>query len=96
MLAAGKIDAVVVDYRVGMYVLATDRIQGIMAAGDPIGTTYSAIAVRKGDTKLLDAINSALRSIKADGTYDQILKKWAATDVVFETQGQIDRRFYSR
>jgi serine phosphatase RsbU (regulator of sigma subunit)/ABC-type amino acid transport substrate-binding protein len=95
MLAAGKIDAVVVDYRVGMYVLATSGIQHIMAAGDPIGTSYSAIAVRKGDTKLLDAINTALRSIKADGTYTQIIKKWATTDVVFETQGQIDRRFYS-
>jgi len=95
MLAAGKIDAVVVDYRVGMYVLATNGIRGIRAAGDPIGTTYSAIAVRKGDTKLLDAINTALRSIKADGTYDQILKKWATTDVVYETQGQINRRFYA-
>jgi serine phosphatase RsbU (regulator of sigma subunit)/ABC-type amino acid transport substrate-binding protein len=95
MLAAGKIDALVVDYRVGMYVLATNGIQGIMAAGDPMGTSYSAIAVRKGDAKLLDAINTALRSIKADGTYDQILKKWATTDVVFETKGQIDRRFYS-
>jgi len=95
MLAAGKIDAVVVDYRVGMYVLATNGIQGIWAAGDPIGTSYSAIAVRKGDTQLLDAVNTALRSIKADGTYDQILKKWSTTDVVFETKGQIDRRFYS-
>jgi ABC-type amino acid transport substrate-binding protein len=95
MLAAGRIDAVVVDYRVGMYVLATNGIRGIRVAGDPIGTTYSAIAVRKGDTRLLDAINKALRSIKADGTYDQILRKWATTDVVFETQGQIDRRFYS-
>ena len=95
MLAAGKLDAVVVDYRVGMYVLATSRIKGIWTAGAPIGTTYSAIAVRKGDTALLDAVDTALRSIKADGTYDQIVKKWANTDVVFETQGQIDRRFYS-
>ena len=50
--------------------------------------------MRKGDTQLLDAINTALRSIKADGTYDQILR-WATTNVVFETQRQIDRRLYS-
>ena len=94
MLSAGTIDAVVVDYRVGSYVLATDHIGNIKAAGDPIGSSNSSIAVRKGNTTLLEEINSALRTIKADGTYARIIADWAPAVGVFETQGQIDARNY--
>ena len=94
MLNAGTIDAVVVDYRVGSYVLATNGFVDIKAAGDPIGSSYSAIAVRKGDTALLGEINKALRTIKADGTYQKILDNWAPTEGVFETQEQITARIY--
>lgn len=95
MLAAGQIDAVVVDYRVGGYFLATNGIRGIKTAGGPIQSSYSAIAVQKGNAKLLGEIDAALRAIKADGTYDKILDQWATTDPIFETQGQIDQRLYT-
>jgi len=94
MLNAGTVDAVVVDYRVGSYVLATSHITGVKAAGKPIQSSYSAIAVRKGNTVLLGEINSALREIRADGTYQRILDNWAPTEGVFETQAQIDERVY--
>jgi PAS domain S-box-containing protein len=94
MLDAGSIDAVVVDYRVGAYVLASNDIRDIKVAGDPIASSYSAIAVRKGNAALLSDINSALATIKADGTYERIIANWAPTEGVFETQAEINERVY--
>jgi PAS domain S-box-containing protein/putative nucleotidyltransferase with HDIG domain len=93
-LNEGAIDAVVVDYRVGSYVLAVNDIRNIRVTGEPIESSYSSIAVKKGNTKLLNEINSALRAIKDDGTYQRILSNWKPTEVVFETQQQITRRIY--
>lgn len=93
-LNEGAIDAVVVDYRVGSYVLAQNDIRNIKVTGEPIESSYSSIAVKKGNTKLLNEINHALQIIKADGTYQKILSDWAPTEVVFETQEQITKRIY--
>lgn len=35
-----------------------------------------AFAVKKGNKEVLEKINSGLRAIKADGTYDQLVVKW--------------------
>jgi PAS domain S-box-containing protein len=94
LLNAGAIDAVVVDYRVGSYVIAENKLRNIRIAGDPIVFSYSAIAVRKGNTTLLAAINQALQTIKADGTYQKTLDKWKPTDVVFQTREQIVQKIY--
>lgn len=40
-----------------------------------------AIILKKNKKELLDAINKALKSMKADGTYLKISKKWFGTDV---------------
>jgi len=37
---------------------------------------HVSIGMRKEDTALRDDINTALASLKADGTIDRILKKW--------------------
>jgi PAS domain S-box-containing protein len=92
-LNEGTIDAVIVDYRVGSYVLAKNNIRNIKEIGEPIESSYSAIAVKKGNTKLLNEINQALKIIKSDGTYEQILNKWKPTEGVFETQAQITGRY---
>jgi ABC-type amino acid transport substrate-binding protein len=34
------------------------------------------IAVRKGDTSMLDAMQAAFHAVKADGTYDNLFTKW--------------------
>ena len=93
-LSDGAVDAVVVDYQVGSYVLGVNRIANIKAAGEPIAFSYSAIAVRKGDAKLLSEVNSALRTIRADGVYQSIVDKWKPTEAIFETREQIERRNY--
>ncbi len=85
-LNEGSVDAVVVDYRVGSYVLAENNIRNIKVTGDPIASSNSSFAVKKGNTKLLNEINNALRIIKADGTYQKIIENWQPTEAVFETQ----------
>jgi PAS domain S-box-containing protein len=87
-----EIDALVVDYRVGAFVIAKNHITGIKVSGEPVATSYSAIAVRKGNAHLLAQINAALTAIKSDGTYQRILDKWAPSEVVFETKEQIAQR----
>ena len=42
---------------------------------------YSGVIVRKGDPELVAAINEALKSIKADGTYQKIADKYFGQDV---------------
>lgn len=45
-----------------------------------VGGTFTdepyGIAVKKGDQELTDAINKALKTLKDNGEYDKILKKW--------------------
>ncbi|MFA6310146.1 MAG: transporter substrate-binding domain-containing protein [Sterolibacterium sp.] len=94
LLNQGAIDAVVVDYRVGAYVIAANKLRDIRVAGEPIAFSYSALAVRKGNAKLLNAINNSLRIIKADGSYQKILDGWKAKEVVFRTREQIAREIH--
>lgn len=90
----GSIDAIVVDYRVGTYIIAENNIRNIKVTGSPIATSNSSIAVKKGNTELLNEINNALQIIKSDGTYQKILDKWKPTEVVFLTQEQITKKVY--
>ncbi len=89
LLNEHALDAVVVDYRVGSYVLAQNRIRDIKITGDPIASSSSSIAVKKGNIHLLTEINNALRIIKADGTYQMILDNWKPKEVVFYSREQI-------
>lgn len=45
-------------------------------AGEPLSFEEFALISRKGNDSLLAAINKALEAIKADGTYDALVKKW--------------------
>jgi PAS domain S-box-containing protein len=89
MLTAGAIDAVVADRWVGCYVLAENGIRGVKVIEDPIKRSDSAIAVKKGNTKLLNDINEALAAIKRDGEYDKILEGWRPKEVIFKTREQL-------
>lgn len=93
-LSDGSLDVVVVDYLVGSYTLAENNIQNIKVTGDPIVTSNSSIAVKKGNRELLQEINTALGIIKSDGTYQKIIDDWKPTVGIFETQQQITERFY--
>ncbi|YCI24173.1 glutamate ABC transporter substrate-binding protein [Paenibacillus sp. Z6-24] len=73
-LKAGQGDALTTD----------DAILYGMAAQDPnyevVGKPFTdepyGIAVKKGQTGLVEAINKGLTDMKADGSYDELYKKW--------------------
>ncbi|MFH0966509.1 MAG: transporter substrate-binding domain-containing protein, partial [Methanobacteriota archaeon] len=87
----GSLDAVVVDYRVGSYILAKNNIRNIRVSGEPIAFSNSSFAVKKGNTKLLNEINTALTIIKDDGSYQKVLNSWKPTEGIFQTQEQITK-----
>ncbi len=94
LLKDGKVDAVLADLWTGSYVLADKGITGIQASGEPFAHLASAIAVKKGNTELLAAINEGLRSLQADGTIERINEKWRPQEIIVQTREQAVRKTY--
>ena len=72
---AGKSDVHVTDYPVVAY-LAVSNDHKYTVAGRQFDLVPYGIAVQKGNTALRSRVASALTQVIADGTYDQLLKKW--------------------
>lgn len=88
-LHAGELDAVFVDRWVGEYELYQQKLSDIAVIDPPVLTLQSSIAVRKGNSALLERINAGLRTIERDGTRKAILNKWQAQEVVYLTRASI-------
>lgn len=74
---AGETMAHISDYPVVVYLARTLRGgKAYQVAGRQFGVVPYGIAVSKNDPQLRDRIQSALRSVIADGTYDKLLEKW--------------------
>ena len=69
-LDSGKIDAVVQDYPINAY-RATQRDTVALSEKIPTGEQYG-IAVKKGNTEVLEIFNKGLAAAKADGSYEKI------------------------
>lgn len=48
----------------------------IKAVGEALKSDKAGIAVKKGQTELVDQLNKALNDMEKDGTYTKIYKKW--------------------
>jgi len=73
-LANGRLDAVLMDHIIALYnVGPTPQLKMV---GPPIGTLEYGIALRKGDTRLLDQVNAALETMIASGQLRNILQDW--------------------
>jgi polar amino acid transport system substrate-binding protein len=75
-LRTGQVKAVVIDYPVVQGWLkdkanAAYKVAGQINTGEQYGFT-----VKKGNTKLLAAVNKAIKDAKADGTYKKLYEKW--------------------
>ena len=92
MLTTGAIDAVIADQWVGSYILAENDIRHVKMIEEPISRSHSALAVKKGNGRLLADINAALAEIRQDGTYDRILGQWQSKEVVFKTREQLRKQ----
>ena len=74
-LKSNQAEAIVIDEAVGLYYAGLDQktfqVSGEAMKPEPIG-----IAVKKTDTKLLKALEAAMKTIKANGTFATIYKQW--------------------
>ena len=69
-----KLDAVVLDYELARnFASQNDKIQIL-----PVELTQEeyAIAVRKGNQELVDAINTVLEEMKESGEYDKLVEEY--------------------
>ena len=77
LVADGRAHAAVLDRPVADRLLATSDLGQHLAIAKPeVDAGPYGIAIRKGDTQVRDAIQSALRALMADGTYNRILAHW--------------------
>ena len=95
LINAGEIDAIIVDRWVGEYELTLHNIQGITTVTPPVERSYSAIAVKKGNSQLLAKINEGLAKIEADGTKANILQRWRKQEIVYLTKEQFQYYLFS-
>lgn len=80
-LDIGRVDAVVADEIVLRYYLAhNDNDFRVIEDGD-FGDEVYGVAVKKGNTELLNALQTALDEIDADGTAAEISNNWFSEDI---------------
>ncbi|MEU6258240.1 ABC transporter substrate-binding protein [Streptomyces sp. NPDC047043] len=76
-LRTGQVKAVVIDYPVVQGWLKDKANAAALKLADNINTGEQyGFTVKKGNTKLLAAINKAIKDAKADGTYKKLYEKW--------------------
>lgn len=82
-LTTGRIDAVITDKLVGLIAMDEAGL-AIKPVGDVLAQDEMGIAVQKGDAELLEAVNSALEEMIADGTYEEIALRWFPQSILGE------------
>lgn len=78
-LAAGRLDAIVVDELVGRYYMTKrpNQFKVVLSLNkEPFGIAY-----RKQDKELQKALNKVMAEMKKDGTMARISKKWFGKDI---------------
>jgi polar amino acid transport system substrate-binding protein len=77
-LANGRVDAVVCDTPVAAdFALMNPNFKDkLKIVGKPFTEEYYGVAVKKGNTKVLDVINAGLKKVLNTNTYKQIEDKW--------------------
>ena len=77
-LLVGRVDCVIIDNEPAKAFVAVNP--GLKILDTEYAVEDYAIAVRKGNTELLEAINSALNALIADGTVQRIVDKYISAD----------------
>ncbi|MDQ6660438.1 MAG: ABC transporter substrate-binding protein [Chloroflexota bacterium] len=89
LLANGRVDATYQDSPVtDLYI--KQHSDSFDVGGSVVNAAAEGIAVRKGDTSMLTAMQQAFKAVKDDGTYDKLFKTWTLSDG--EKISFIDRR----
>ncbi len=80
-LAAGRLDAVVLDEVVGRYYIAKKPEQ-YSVLDEHFGTEEYGVGTRKDDTALLERLQQAMNEMKADGSAARISVQWFGKDII--------------
>jgi polar amino acid transport system substrate-binding protein len=76
-LRTGQVDGVITDYPVVAGWLKQPKLASEFEVKETLDTHEQyGFMVRKGNTKVLDALNAAIKESKADGSYKAIYEKW--------------------
>ena len=79
-LEGQRLDVVFVDYPVGEQTILTK--DGFKEVSEPVKLGEGVgVAMRKRDKELANRVNAALRKLKKDGTYDEIMNKYFNYDI---------------
>lgn len=88
-VATGRLDAAMTDRNVGLHQIQSSGLD-LVECGDPVFTEEPAFAVDEGNEALRDALDEALATIKADGTYAEISEKYFGKDISVLDGGSTD------
>jgi polar amino acid transport system substrate-binding protein len=77
-LNLGRVDAIVIDRAVADQFIGDNP--GLRILERPLGSESYGIAMRKGNTELLDKINGILAELRSSGEYDRIYGMFFATE----------------
>ncbi len=75
LLATNRVDATYQDSPVTDYYILQNPGQ-FEVGGSVVNAAPEGIVVRKGDTSMFNAVQTAFNQLKAAGTYDALFKKW--------------------
>jgi polar amino acid transport system substrate-binding protein len=89
LLATNRVVATYQDSPVTDYYIKLHPGQ-FAVGGSVIGAGPEGIVIRKGDTSMLNAVQTAFNQLKASGTYHNLILKWGLTDE--ELTSAVDRR----
>ncbi|GGU49810.1 cystine transporter subunit [Pseudomonas laurentiana] len=78
-LRVGRIDAILVDRLAAFELVA--KAKDTAVTGEAFSRQESGIALRKGEPELLEAINKAIDTLRANGTLTKLSQKWFNADV---------------
>ncbi len=73
-LSQGKVDAVIIDGETAKQYLR--EISGLKLLDESYTDEDYAIAIRKGNTAMVEAVNAALKELKEEGKLDEIVAKY--------------------
>ncbi|WKY48368.1 amino acid ABC transporter substrate-binding protein [Eubacteriaceae bacterium ES3] len=82
-LGIGRIDAVIVDSIVARYYITSENAEFTILEESLAPEEYG-VAVKKGNTELLDQIQEALDAMNEDGTAAEISTNWFGEDIVLK------------
>ncbi|WP_157152053.1 amino acid ABC transporter substrate-binding protein [Brachyspira sp. SAP_772] len=81
-LEAQRIDAVVAGETTIRYYIAKENANFELLEEEPLTSQYVSVGLRKGDMELLNAIDSALDTIRTNGKASEIATKWFGQDII--------------